>query len=227
MKISLIILTFNERECLEHVIPRIPRDSVDEILVVDGGSTDGTIEYFQAQGMRVTCQTERGRGAAFLVAAREASGDALLFFSPDGNEDPADIPKFRALLEQGNDMVIASRMMKGAFNEEDVSWFRPRKWANQFFNALVNLLFRTKGPWITDSINGFRAVAKQAFAVMQPDSTGFSIEYQMTIRALKKRLTITEFPTHEGARVAGVTKAPSLRTGLHFVQLLLCEIFSR
>jgi glycosyltransferase involved in cell wall biosynthesis len=226
MKVSLIILTFNERNCLDAVIPRIPHDAVDEILVVDGGSTDGTVEYFRERNIRVIGQTERGRGAAFFVAAKEATGDTLIFFSPDGNENPDDIPKFRDHLLAGADMVIASRMMKGAFNEEDVSWFRPRKWANQFFNALSNIFFRRSGQWVTDSINGFRAVTKKAFAEMKPDSTGFSIEYQMTIKAFKKRLRIVEFPTHEGSRIAGKTKAPSVRTGLHFIYLLLCELVS-
>lgn len=223
MKISLVILTLNEIDGVRDVVPRIPRDSVDEILAVDGGSTDGTREFFAEQGIRVVEQRSKGRGEAFRIALEEATGDALIFFSPDGNEDPADIPKFRPLLERGHHVVIASRMMRGARNEEDDHWFRPRKWANNAFNILANIIFRRTGPWISDSINGFRAVTKQAFTLLALDGQGYTIEYQMTIRAFKHRLKIAEFPTHEGQRVGGETKASSLPTGWRFLKLLAWE----
>lgn len=225
MTISLVLLTFNEIDGVRAMIPKIPRDSVDEIFVVDGGSTDGTCEFFTEQGIRVVSQQKKGRGEAFRVAFKEAKGDAIIFYSPDGNEDPNDIPKFRALVDAGNDMVIASRMMRGAFNEEDISWFRPRKWVNNAFNILANIFFRKEGPWVTDSINGFRAVTREAFEILKPDSVGYTIEYQMTIRAFKSRLNIVEFPTHEGQRVGGESKAPSLPTGWRFIKLLVWEIF--
>lgn len=225
MRISLVILTLNEIDGVQHVLPRLPFEDIDEVFAVDGGSTDGTREYMENLGIRVLQQRSEGRGEAFRIAWSESSGDALIFFSPDGNEDPADIPKFKPLLQEGNDMVIASRMMKGAFNEEDTHWWRPRKWANNFFNICVNVFFRKNGPWITDSINGFRAVTKKAFGQLQPDSIGFCIEYQMTIRCCKHRLSIAEFPTHEGNRIGGQTKAPSLSTGISFLRLLAYELF--
>lgn len=224
MKISLVLLTLNEIDGVRVMIPKLPRDAVEEILAVDGGSTDGTREYFEEQSIRVVSQTSRGRGEAFRIAMQEAVGDALIFYSPDGNEDPADILRFRPLLEQGNDIVIASRMMKGAHNEEDDHLFRPRKWANNIFNTAANICFRRKGPWVSDSINGFRAITKDAFTLLKPDGAGFTIEYQMTIRAFKHRLKMVEFPTHEGARVGGETKASSLPTGWRFIKLLVWEM---
>ena len=66
--------------------------ALDEVLVVDGGSTDGTLEFFESRGVRVIRQERRGRGEAFRLAAQHARNDRLVFFSPDGNEDPDDIP---------------------------------------------------------------------------------------------------------------------------------------
>ncbi|HVW66375.1 MAG TPA: glycosyltransferase family 2 protein [Candidatus Peribacteraceae bacterium] len=225
MRLTLVILTLNEIDGVRHIVPMIPRDAVDEIIAVDGGSTDGTREFFAEQGIRIVEQQSRGRGEAFRIAMQESNGDALIFFSPDGNESPADIPNFRPLLEQGYDMVIASRMMRGAHNEEDDQFLKPRKWANNIFNLLANLFFRRSGPWITDSINGFRAVTRDAFEKLKPDGAGYTIEYQTTIRAFKHRMRLAEFPTHEGARVGGETKASSIPTGLRFLRLLLWELF--
>lgn len=224
MKLSLVLLTLNEIEGVQVIVPSIARDTVDEIIAIDGGSMDGTREYLRAQGIRVVEQVSRGRGEAFRIAMTETTGDAIIFFSPDGNEDPKDIVRFRSLLEIGNDMVIASRMMQGAYNEEDHHWFRPRKWANLTFNLLANLCFRSRGPWITDSINGFRAVTRNALRLVRTDATGFAIEFQMTIRSLKKGLRIVEFPTKEGVRIGGKSKASSIPTGLRFLRLLLWEI---
>ena len=231
MRIVLCILTRNELPCVEIVFPQLPApgpaSGFDEMVVIDGASTDGTVEYFQNRGVRVIGQSRRGRGQAFLMAFEQIDADAWLFFSPDGNEDAADFPKFRALLEKGADVVIASRMMKVAVNEEDVSLWRPRKWANKAFNLMANLSFRRRGPYVTDSINGFRAITREATQRLKLDAADYTIEYQMTMRALKHGLTIAEFPTHEHQRVAGGTQAHSIPTGIKFLQAFWREFRER
>ncbi len=223
MKIGLVILTYNEIEGCREIIPQIPRDAIDELFTVDGGSTDGTIEYLREQKIEVVEQGyEKGRGAAFRIAFRHTTSDALIFFSPDGNETPADILKFRSLLEQGNDMVIASRMMKDAHNEEDDQTFRWRKWANLTFGWWANKLFN-KSEKITDTINGFRAIKKDIFEQLKPDGPGYTIEYQMSIRAMKAKMKIAEFPTYEDQRIGGESYAKAIPTGIAFLLLLWQE----
>jgi hypothetical protein len=120
-------------------------------------------------------------------------------------------------------MAIASRMMPGAFNEEDVHWFRPRKWANLAFGWIANILWN-RGPYVSDTINGFRAVTRAAFRRMAPDADGFPIEYQLSIRAMKLGLKIAELPTREGARLGGASTASSVPTGLVFLRQIFREV---
>ena len=219
---AIVILTYNEIEALPKIFDKIPLSCADEVLAVDGGSKDGTREYLEKKGVRVLSQPRRGRGVAFRVAAEAAKSDLLVYFSPDGNEDPADIPRLFGELEKGCDMAIASRMMAGAFNEEDVSWFRPRKWVNQTFTWIANI-FWNRGPFITDTINGYRGVRREAFHAMEADADGFVIEYQMSIKAMKKEMRVVEIPTREGQRLGGQSTAESLPTGLVFLRQLAKE----
>jgi glycosyltransferase involved in cell wall biosynthesis len=222
-KRALVLLTFNEIEALPKIIDRVPLSCADEVLAVDGGSKDGTQEFLRSKGLKVVGQDKRGRGVAFRVAAQATRAEALVFFSPDGNEDPEDIPRLFSKLEEGYDMVIASRMMAGAFNEEDVSLFRPRKWVNQAFTLAANLYWN-RGPYVTDTINGFRAVRREAFEALKTDAEGFVIEYQMSIRAMKNKLKIAEIPTREGQRLGGHSTAESIPTGIVFLKQLGREI---
>lgn len=228
MKIALCILTYNERPCLEIIFPKVPKPGAeagyDCLCAIDGGSTDGTLDFYRERGVPVILQERRGRGDAFQQAFRRIDADAYIFFSPDGNEDVADLPKFRPLLEAGGDLVIASRMMEGAVNEEDSQLFRWRKWGNNAFNLAAILLFRHQGPFITDSINGYRAITRVAAQRLDLDALDFTIEYQMTIRALKNRMKVVEFATVEGQRVSGETQAPSILTGLRFLRCLFREV---
>jgi len=228
MKVALCLLTYNERPCMEKIFPLIPAPSIDsgfdELVAIDGGSTDGTLDYYREHAVPVIGQSRRGRGDAFLLALEQVDADGYIFFSPDGNEDIRDLPKFKPLLENGADLVIASRMMKGAVNEEDIHFLKPRKWANNALNLLANILFRKRGPFVTDSINGYRAVTRRAAKELRLDAPDYTIEYQMTIRALKKRMAIVEFPTREGQRVAGETGASSFPTGIRFLNRLWAEL---
>lgn len=220
---EIVILTYNEIEALPKIFDKIPRSCADETFAVDGGSKDGTREFLEKKGLKVLSQPRRGRGVAFRVAAESSKADLLVYFSPDGNEDPADIPRLFAELERGADMAIASRMMAGAFNEEDISWLRPRKWVNQTFTWIANI-FWNRGPFITDTINGYRGVRRAAFNAMGADADGFVIEYQMSIKAMKKDMRVVEIPTREGQRLGGRSTADSLPTGLVFLRQLAREL---
>jgi glycosyltransferase involved in cell wall biosynthesis len=221
---TLVVLTLNEIDGVTAVIPKLPLHVLDEILVVDGGSTDGTVEFFEARGIRVVRQTRRGRGDAFRLALRHARHDALVFFSPDGNEDPHDIPRLVDGLAAGHDMVIASRFMAGARSEDDDTFlFASRRWGNLLFTWLANVLC-ARGPWISDTINGFRAVTRAAVERLAPDAEGYAIEFQMSIRAMQLGLRVLEIPTQEASRIGrGVSKLNAFPVGLKFLTLLARE----
>ena len=116
-------------------------------------------------------------------------------------------------------------MCRGAHNEEDGQIFRPRKAANLTFNFFANLAFRKTGAYVTDSINGFRAIRADLANRLRLDAAGYTIEYQMTIRAMRAGAAIAEFPTHEFPRIAGETGAPSIKTGLQFLGCFFQELF--
>jgi glycosyltransferase involved in cell wall biosynthesis len=223
IKNSLIILTLNEIEGVRAMLNKIPLSKIDEVFAVDGGSTDGTIDFFKDKGIKVIVQEKRGRAEAFKIGARQAQGENLLFFSPDGNENPDDILKLFGLLDS-SDMAIASRFLRGAHNEEDGKLFPLRAWANKAFSLMANISWNRQG-YITDTINGFRAIRKTAFEKLNIDATGFVIEYQMSIRAMKSGLKVQEIPTYEGDRIGGSSKAKSLPTGWLFLKFFMRELF--
>ena len=222
--VTLVILTLNEIDGVTQVVPKLPLHAVDEILVVDGGSTDGTLEFFESRGIRVVRQERRGRGEAFRLAAQHARNDQLVFFSPDGNEDPDDIPRLVEGLAAGYDMVIASRFMTGGRSEDDDKYlFASRRWGNLLFTWLANVLCG-RGGWITDTINGYRAVTRAAFQRLAPDAHGYAIEFQMSIRALQLGLRVLEIPTQESPRIGrGVSKLNAIPVGFRFLGVLARE----
>src|SRR5690242_12236248 len=116
---TLLLPMLNEIEAARVIVPQIRREWVDEILVIDGGSTDGTVEYVKSQGLRVESQASRGFGAGMLQGLRQARGDIVIEFMPDGNSIPDDIPRLIARMEEGHDLVIASRYLGGMKSDDD------------------------------------------------------------------------------------------------------------
>ena len=219
---TLIILTRNEIQGLKTLIRKIPWETVDEYFAVDYKSTDGTVEFFKKHNIPVVPQRKSGRAEAFYLGARKAYGKYLIFFSPDGNENPADIPRLIRELKNGNDLVIASRFLKNSRNEEDDQVIKLRAWANQAFTQIANLIWRGK---LTDTINGYRAIERNAFRKLNLDAKGFAIEYQMSIRASKLKLHISEIPTIVGTRIGGQSTSYAIPTGLRFIYFLFREIW--
>jgi glycosyltransferase involved in cell wall biosynthesis len=223
VKRTLVLLTLNEIDGCRALVPGLSRNIADEFVAVDANSTDGTIEFLESQGVRVFQQERRGRGEAFRVAVKNSSGDHLVFYSPDGNEDPGDIEKLFAALAGGADMAIASRFLPQSKNEEDDAALPLRKWTNQAFTFMANSIWNRRD-YVTDTINGYRGITRKAFERINPQSMGYTIEYELTIRSWKHKLNIVEIPTIEGQRIAGETKGPSFQVGRSFVKFFLSEL---
>jgi glycosyltransferase involved in cell wall biosynthesis len=223
MKIGLTLLNFNEIESLPVFLGSLNPSGFEKVFVVDGGSSDGSRQFLQAKGYEVIVQTSRGRGDAFKIAFQHALKmglDGLVFISTDGNESPEDLPRFIQGLQNGNDLVIGSRMIHGARNEEDDQFFRPRKIANKVFAQIAYLVFASGMKKITDPINGYRAITTIAWGKMSLGFQGFDIEYAMSIQAYKKRLRVLEFPTIEKNRLGGKSGARAVHTTFSLMKVL-------
>lgn len=109
MKVTLLVPTWNEYESMVQIMPQVNRSWVHQILVVDGGSTDGTIEYSRSQGYDVHVQTKKGLRQAYAEALEFITGDVVITFSPDGNSLAERIPALIEKMREGYDMVIVSR----------------------------------------------------------------------------------------------------------------------
>jgi glycosyltransferase involved in cell wall biosynthesis len=219
---TLVLLTLNEIDGLQQLWSQIPVDKFKTVVAVDGGSTDGTREFLTERGVPILDQSIPGRGVAFRVAAEASRDDRIVYYSPDGNEDPADIERLDDLIMDGNDLAIASRFAVGSVNEETGA-FRPRARVNQTLTWMANRLFN-QGPFVTDTINGFRAMRRRAFLDMDTSVKRFPIEYQISIRAMRRRWRIAELPTVEGQRAGGESKAISWPVGKDHLKVLLTEL---
>ena len=221
MKVTLIIFTWNEIDGMRAIMPQIKKEWYDELIIVDGGSTDGTIEYAQENGYPIFVQKERGAGAAFRESIAKATGDIVVIFSPDGNSVPEKIPELVAKLKEGNDIVIASRYLGGAksYDDDIVTTF-----GNWFFTRLMNLMFGSK---ITDVFVMFRAYRKEALDKLNINTNDCSWGSLILIRATKKKLKIAEIPGDEPARIGGVRKMSPLGNGSRELRAFLKELFAR
>ena len=219
---TLVLLVLNEIDGLQLVWEELPLDEFARVVAVDGGSTDGSREFLTEKGVPLLEQPIAGRGVAFRVAAEAVDTDRLIFYSPDGNEDPADIVRLDDALISGADLAIASRFAKGSVNEE-TDWLRPRARVNKALTWIANQVFG-RGPYITDTINGFRALRRQDLLALNTTVKRFPIEYQISIRAMQRDWNITEIATIEGQRAGGESKAISWPVGKDHLKVLLTEL---
>lgn len=220
MKITLLIPVLNEIEGMKKILPRIKREWVEEVIVMDGGSTDGSFEYAQSLGFTTVRQKSKELMNAYREGLEIATGDVILPFSPDGNSVPERIPDLVRKMWEGYDMVIVSRYCNGAKSEDDslISAF-----GNWMFTKLINFLF--KGHY-TDSLVMFRAWKREIVETFQIELTIAGFEPQLSIECAKRKLKVAEIPGDEPKRIGGQTKKRTFAAGWAILVLILKEFFT-
>ena len=194
--VTLFIPTKNEIDGLRAIMPRIKREWVDEIFILDAGSTDGTKEFLICNGYRVVDQRTKGVKGAFWEAFEMIKGDVIIPFSPDGNSIPEDIPKLIEKINEGFDMVIASRYLGEAKSENDDV---QSALANLVLTGLINLLFHTR---YTDAIGMYKAFYKRHLYELGVDKyKNEHSEIMLPARGARYGLKITEIPSPEPPRL--------------------------
>lgn len=221
MKVSLIIFTLNEIDGMMAIMPKIEKAWYDQLIIVDGNSTDGTIEYAKEHNYFIFTQKKKGSGAAFRESMEKVTGDIVIFFSPDGNSLPDKIPELVEKMKSGYDIVIASRYLNGArsYDDDMVTAF-----GNKMFTKLINILFRTS---ITDSLVMYRAYKKSVIDDLGADGKNSSWGTQLLLRAIKRNLRIGEIPADEPKRLGGVRKMNPLRNGSCELGMIIKEFVIR
>ena len=221
-RVSIVIPTLNEARNLPHVLPKIPAD-VYEVILVDGASTDGTVEVARSllPDIRVVIEPRPGKGAALCAGFRIVEGDIIVMLDADGSTDPGEIPRFVQTVLDGADFAKGSRFLPNG-GSTDIS--RLRAFGNRGFVVLVRVLF---GGRYTDLCYGYNAFRTTVLPTLDLDGAGFEIETMMNVRALHRGLRITEVPSFELARIHGVSNLKTFRDGFRVLRTILRERLPR
>jgi glycosyltransferase involved in cell wall biosynthesis len=231
MKVTLLIPTLNEIGGMKAVMPLIKKEWYDQLLIVDGNSTDGTVEFCKEQGYPVYIQKQKGMRFANAEVWGKITGDIVVTFSPDGNSIPELIPELVKKMKEGYDMVIVSRYKDGAKSQDDdlITGF-----GNWVFTTMISICH---GFHYTDAMVIYRAYKtslaydlnlndEKAYALPEKwFNTRVSWEPLLSIRAARKKLKIAEIPGDEPPRVAGKRKLQILPWGAVFLCQNIREMF--
>ncbi|MDA2925944.1 glycosyltransferase family 2 protein [Acidobacteria bacterium AH-259-G07] len=213
----------NEIEGMKKIMPRIKKHWVDEILIIDGGSTDGTFEYAKSNPDYITVkQQSEGLTDSYWEALKVATGDIIITFSPDGNSVPERIPELISKMKEGYDMVVVSRYREAAKSEDDdmVTAF-----GNWMFTKMINILF---GGHYTDTLVMFRAWKRDVLALCSKiDAKRAGLEPHLSIQCAKRKLRVGEIAGDEPKRIGGVRKMSPLKNGWGVLVLIFKEFVSR
>jgi glycosyltransferase involved in cell wall biosynthesis len=216
--VSVVIPALNEAKNLPFVLPRIPK-WVDEIILVDGGSEDETVQVAREllPDIRIVYQTDCCKGAALRQGFDAATGDIIVMLDADGSTDPSEMGTFVRYLRNGADFVKGSRFLQGS-GSADISTIR--QWGNWGLTVLVRSLF---GGSFSDLCYGYIAFWKRFLPVLHVDADGFEIETLMSVRALKARLNVVEVHSFEAKRLHGESHLRALPDGFRVLRTIVRE----
>ena len=221
VRVSVIIPAWNEEESIGRVLAAIPRDQVDEVLVVDGGSTDRTVALAQAAGARVWVEQRRGYGRACASGAEQALGEILVFMDADGADDPRFTLNLLAPLKLGQaDLVLGSRLA-GQMEPGAMPWHQ--KAGNWLSAGLIRGLY---GCRLTD-LSPFRAVRKSRLVELNMREMTYGWPTEMLVKAARRGWRLVEVPVDYRARLGGQSKISGTLKGSLLATYFILKIIAQ
>jgi glycosyltransferase involved in cell wall biosynthesis len=217
-RLTVVIPAKNEARNIGWVVSRLP-SIVDELVLVDGHSTDATIEVTRAlrPDVVVVQDDQPGKGAALRAGFAAATGHHVVMMDADGSMDPAEIPVLIDKLAEGSDLVKGSRFMAGG-GSADFSLLR--RLGNWGLLQVANVLF---GSSCSELCYGFAAFRRTAVLDLGLTAVGFEVETQLFLRAQRSGLQVTEVPSFEAARRSGVSNLHTFRDGWRVLRTIFEE----
>jgi glycosyltransferase involved in cell wall biosynthesis len=214
--VSLVIPVRNEARNIASVLEQIA-DDVDEIILVDGNSTDVTVITARAYrpDVRIVPQQGTGKGSALRTGFQAATGEIIVMMDADGSMSPQEIRHYVHFLINGYDFVKGSRFISGG-GSLDITWIR--QLGNWFLLTVFNTFYDAH---LTDLNYGFCAFQRRYLEHLHLSATGFEIEAEMTVRAMQAGLRIAEVPSLELPRRSGVSNLHAIRDGIRVLRTVL------
>jgi len=214
--VSLVIPTLNEEKNLAIVLKSIPK-TVDEIIVVDGHSTDRTVAIAKRFGANVIYD-DVGKGSALIKGIKAAKGDVVITMDADCSHSASELGLLIEGVRSGFDICMGSRFIQGG-GTADMPWYR--KMANKAFVFMVNFFWGTN---YSDLCYGYRSFRKSALSKLDLRTDGFGIETEIAIKAAKKKLRVLEIPSFEKARLHGKGKLRTFTDGFKILNTIIKEL---
>ena len=235
-QIVLVLTTLNEIDGVRSIIPLIDRGLFRKIIVLDGNSSDGTVEFCRGENLEVLIQSKAGfRNGMYEMIDHlsEFDLDYIITFSPDGNCDPGTLKSFVGECDGVSDLVIGSRYKDGAKSLDDdiITAF-----GNFFFTRLTNLLFKSKFTDVFSIYRAFKPNLIEALYLRDERSflpmerffrTKIGWEPLMSFRAARMKCVINEVAVGEPPRIGGKRKLQIIRWGGAFLIQLIREVWYR
>ena len=214
--VTVMIPTKNEAANLPWVLGRMPA-WVDEVVIVDGLSTDGTADVARRcrPDVVVVNEARPGKGAAVRAGFAAATGHVVVMIDADGSMDPVEIGRYVNAIRDGADLAKGSRRLEGG-GSADLTTIRDL--GNRGLLLAANLLFGTR---FSELCYGFMAVRRTALPSLDLVGDGFEIETEIVVRAVRAGLRVAEVPSFEYPRRAGESNLNAIRDGLRIVRTLL------
>jgi glycosyltransferase involved in cell wall biosynthesis len=218
--VSVVVPALNEADNLRLVLAELP-PVLHEVVLVDGWSTDDTVDVARSMrpDVRIVRQPGRGKGDALVAGFKACTGDIIVTFDADGSADPAELERLVDALVAGADYAKGTRFA-GDGGSADIT--RMRQIGNWWLTRLVNLLYGTR---YTDLCYGYNAVWRRCLSQLSIDSDGFEVETLLGIRAARAGLKIAEVPSFERRRIHGSSKLNTFRDGWRVLRTIVRERF--
>ncbi len=234
--VSVVIPALNEAQNLPAVFSNLPGD-LHQVILVDGGSTDGTVKIALElrEDVCIVQQTRRGKGNALACGFAAATGDIIVTLDADGSTDPNEIPAFvEALTIGGAGFAKGSRFLDGGGSSDITSL---RRWGNRLLMFIVNIFLRTH---YSDLCYGYNAFWRSYLPALDLDpgirvedgsgekrfGDGFEIETLMNIRATQLGLAVLEVPSYERTRISGRSNLRAIPDGIRIIKTIMRELYS-